>query len=414
MSKIEKLIKELCPNGIIFKTIGEICETITDYVAAGSFKDLSNNVKYLKEPDYAMLIRTTDIKSNFKGDKFIYINEAAFNYLWRVNLDKESIVLPNIGNCGEVYYLTPNDLPYKRCALATNSILVRSKQVNMKYLKHIFLAKDFQIQLKKIISPSGQTKFNKTDLKKLKIPVPPLEVQEEIVRILDKFGELETELEAELEARKSQYEFWRDKLLNNNMQKFYIKDICINISSGGTPSTRNPDYYNGNIPWLRTQEINWNSIKDTEIKITNEAVLNSSAKLIPKNCVIIAMYGATVGKSAFNNIPLTTNQACCNLEINSNLANYKYVFYWFLNKYKYIKSLGQGSQTNINSQIIKNLVIELPSLQEQEKIVNILDKFNKLVNDISEGLPAEIEARRKQYEYYRNKLLSFEELVVNE
>ena len=89
MSKIEKLIKELCPNGIIFKTIGEICETITDYVAAGSFKDLSNNVKYLKEPDYAMLIRTTDIKSSFKGDKFIYINEAAFNYLWRVNLDKE-------------------------------------------------------------------------------------------------------------------------------------------------------------------------------------------------------------------------------------------------------------------------------------------------------------------------------------
>ena len=215
MSKINDLIKEMCPNGVPLKKIGDICETITDYVAAGSFKDLANNVKYLQEPDYAMLIRTTDIKSKFKSDKFIYINESAFNYLWRVNLDKESLILPNIGNCGEIYYLTPDDLPYKRCALATNAILARSEKINMKYLKHAFLANDFQIQLKKITSPSGQTKFNKTDLKKLLVPVPPIEVQEEIVRILDKFGGLETELEAELEARKSQYEFWRGKLLEN-------------------------------------------------------------------------------------------------------------------------------------------------------------------------------------------------------
>ena len=137
---------------------------------------------------------------------------------------------------------------------------------------------------------------------------------------------------------------------------------------------------------------------------------NSSAKVIPANCVIVAMYGATVGKSAVNKIPLTTNQACANIQVNPEVAYYRYVFHWISHNYKKIKSLGTGSQTNINAQIVKNFQIPIPSLEKQKQIVSILDKFEKLTNDISVGLPAEIEARRKQYEYYRNKLLTFKEL----
>ena len=179
------------------------------------------------------------------------------------------------------------------------------------------------------------------------------------------------------------------------------------ISSGGTPKTSVSEYYNGDIPWLRTQEVGYGEIWDTSVKITNEAVKNSSAKWIPENCVIVAMYGATVGRVGINKIPLTTNQACANIEVNENIANYKYVYYCLLNQYEYIKSLGVGSQTNINAQIVKNIQIPLPSIEEQERIVGILDKFDTLVNSISEGLPREIELRRKQYEYYREKLLSF-------
>ena len=109
---------------------------------------------------------------------------------------------------------------------------------------------------------------------------------------------------------------------------------------------------------------------------------------------------------------LTTNQACCNLEIDEKQANYRYVYYWLCNEYKNLKALGEGSQSNINSQKIKKYKIPIPPLSEQERIVEILDKFDRLVNDISEGLPAEIEARRKQYEYYRGKLLNFKK--VNE
>ena len=186
-----------------------------------------------------------------------------------------------------------------------------------------------------------------------------------------------------------------------------IKDISLSITSGGTPNTNITTYYGGDIPWLRTQEIDFNIIDQTSMTITQEGMDNSSAKWINKNCVIVAMYGATVGKVAVNNIPLTTNQACCNIELNSVVANYKYVYYCLANQYEYIKSLGQGSQTNINAQIVKELEILLPSLERQGKIVSILDKFEAIINDLSNGLPAEIEARQKQYKFYRDKLLNF-------
>ena len=113
-----------------------------------------------------------------------------------------------------------------------------------------------------------------------------------------------------------------------------IQDICKKITSGGTPLTSRSEYYNGNIPWLRTQEVDWIEITDTSIKITEEGLKNSSANWIPENCVIVAMYGATAAKVAINKIPLTTNQACCNLEIDEGQANYRYVFYWLCNEYQ--------------------------------------------------------------------------------
>ena len=124
------------------------------------------------------------------------------------------------------------------------------------------------------------------------------------------------------------------------------------------------------------------------------------------------MYGATAGKAAVNKIPLCTNQACCNLEINPSVALYRYVYHWVCKEYENIKSLGQGSQNNISGATVKGYPIPVPSLETQGQIVEALDQFDALVNDISQGLPAEIEARRKQYTYYRDKLLSFKEKVA--
>ena len=180
-----------------------------------------------------------------------------------------------------------------------------------------------------------------------------------------------------------------------------LDEVSKKISSGGTPRTGVLEYYDGDIPWLRTQEVNFGEIFDTEIKITESGLKNSSAKLIPQNCVIVAMYGATVGKIGINKIPLTTNQACANIELNNNIVNYRYVFHYLSSKYEHIKSLGSGSQTNINSQIIKKYPIPIPPLNIQSEIVRILDNFTELTTELT--------TRKKQYSYYRDKLLTFED-----
>lgn len=154
------------------RKFGEVLETVTDYVAAGSFADLAKNVEYKDYPDYAQLIRTMDLKNGFTSAQKVYVNKNAFDYLHRVNMDKECIILPNIGNCGEVYYVKPESLPYKHNVLGPNAIFVRSETCANNFLSILFQAKDFQTKLKLIVSPNGQTKFNKTELKGIDLILP--------------------------------------------------------------------------------------------------------------------------------------------------------------------------------------------------------------------------------------------------
>lgn len=170
--------------------------------------------------------------------------------------------------------------------------------------------------------------------------------------------------------------------------EYKIGDICSKVCSGGTPSSKRSEYYDGDIPWLNTKEINFNRIYGTEKCITEEGLNNSSAKWIEEDSVIVAMYGATAGKTAIAKIPLTTNQACCNLTIDSSIADYRFVYYYLCYKYVELASLANGgAQQNLNAQIIKDFEISLPSLQEQKQIANILssldDKIevNRRIND---------------------------------
>ena len=212
-----------CPPlnvNIEWKTLGEVMEIVTDFTAAGSFASNAQNVRYLQEPNYALLVRTTDIKQGFKStEKFIYVDQHAFEYLWRVNLDKECIILPNVGkNCGEVYHSSPTILPYKNCVLGPNAILVRSEKASNKFLYYLFQAEYFQKELAKITSNAGQGKFNKTNLKQIKLPIPPLFKQRRIVDILDRFDTLTNSinegLPKEIALRRKQYEYYRDALLS--------------------------------------------------------------------------------------------------------------------------------------------------------------------------------------------------------
>ena len=249
------------------------------------------------------------------------------------------------------------------------------------------------------------------DTDKFLIPIPPLAVQNKVVQILDTFTTLTAELTAELLARQQQYVYYREQLFtfkNIKVEWKTLGEVTKKWYSGGTPRAGNPEYYEGGeIPWLRTQEVKFNDIEETNIKVTPSALENSSAKWIPENCVIIAISGATAGRSAINKIPLTTNQHCGCLEIDDTKALYRYVFHWISFNYENIKALGQGARGDLNSSIIKNFKIPVPALLEQQRIVDILDKFDALTTSLTEGLPREIELRQQQYEYYRELLLSF-------
>lgn len=180
-----------------------------------------------------------------------------------------------------------------------------------------------------------------------------------------------------------------------------IQQICSHICSGGTPKSTVAEYYDGNIPWLNTKEINFNRIYETEKTITEEGLNNSSAKWIPANSVIVAMYGATAGKTAITKIPLTTNQACCNLTIDSTKADYRFVYYALFNDYSYLASLTNGgAQQNLNAQQIKEFEIPFPSLEEQKRIADILSSIDdkiELNRRINENLEQQAQALFKAW-----------------
>ena len=187
----------------------------------------------------------------------------------------------------------------------------------------------------------------------------------------------------------------------NEWKTYRIGDICKRVCSGGTPKSTEPSYYDGEIPWLNTKEINFNRISSTEKHITLSGLENSSAKWIDKNSVIVAMYGATAAKVAINTIPLTTNQACCNLSIDETKADYRFVYYWLCSHYTELASLANGgAQQNLNAQQIKDFEIKLPEIQIQQKIADLLWSIdNKIIcnKSINDNLEQQAQALYKSW-----------------
>lgn len=190
-----------------------------------------------------------------------------------------------------------------------------------------------------------------------------------------------------------------------------LGDVILHSCSGGTPKSNVSEYYDGEIPWLNTKEIDFNRIYQTERNITQKGLDNSSAKWIDEKCVIIAMYGATAGKIAINMIPLTTNQACCNLKVDDRLADFRYIYYFLKKDFKFLASLANGgAQQNLNSQIIKDYVIKLPSLSIQKEISDLLwtidakiETNNKLNEKLEEMVQAIFKSWFVDFEPFKDK-----------
>ncbi|MCF2737029.1 restriction endonuclease subunit S, partial [Bacteroides caecigallinarum] len=288
---------------------------------------------------------------------------------------------------------------------------------NPHFLKHLFRS----CELRKLISKtaSGVTRFNvsKKRFGNIEIPIPPLEVQNEIVRILDTFTSHAAKLQAELQARKEQYEYYRNKLLtfdenDEGVKWMKLGEIC-DILTGfpfdsskfvaeGIRLMRGVNIKRGMLDF--NEEINryWDNSEGLEKYILEE------------NDIVISMDGSLVGKSFAvilkEHLPLLLVQRVARLRSAS--VNIKYVYFNITNSFsEYVdKVKTKGAIPHISLKDISNFMIPVPPLSEQQRIVSILDKFESLVNDLTAGLPAEIAAVQEQYEYYRNKLLTFKRI----
>lgn len=385
MSRVAELVARLCPDGVEFLSLGELIA----YEQPGKYLVSSTR--------YAIDFHTPVLTA---GQTFVLGYTDEVDGVYPASPRNPVVIFDDFTTAFKWV-----SFPFKAKSSAMKMLTARDEmRAGLRYLYYVMQTIRYEPQ-------DHARQWNGT-YSQFRVPVPPREVQHEIVSILDQFTQLETELEAELDSRRLQYAHYRSELLEPRNERFSwttLGDISSRVTSGGTPRTGTPKYYGGEIPWLRTQEVDYSDIHSTELTITEAGLRNSSAKWIPADCVIVAMYGATAAKVAINAVPLTTNQACCNLEIDPGQAKFRYVYYWICREYARLRSLGEGSQSNLNSQKVKSYPIPLPSLAEQERIVAILDQFDALVNHVSIGLPAELAARRKQYEYYRDKLLTFKE-----
>lgn len=391
MSKLQELINKLCPNGVEFKKLKELAEIGT---GSSDKKDANMNGKY------PFFVRSKNIEKH-----------NAFEF------DEEAIIIPGEGGIGDIFH-------YIKGKYALHQRVYRihftCDSINVKFAYYYLFAHFKSFIMKKAVSATV-TSIRKPMIEDFFLPVPPIEVQEEIVRILDSFSDYAAELQAELQARKQQYEYYRNLLLtfnpsaygcgtddeqkdgvttwgghNYKIQWKKLGEICDNMDKLRKPVTASTrisgiyPYYgaSGVVDYVN------NYIFDGSYLLISEDGANLLARSTP---IAFSIYGKT-----------WVNNHAHVLHFNSDVTR-KFVEY-FINNLDISKYVSGGAQPKLNQKKLNSILIPIPPLELQEKIVAILDRFETLVNDLTNGLPAEIAAVKDQYEYYRNKLLTFKKL----
>jgi type I restriction enzyme, S subunit len=385
MIKLNQLINDLCPDGVEYESLGKIL--------------INNNAsESISKKDYKEV-----------GEIPIIDQSQLYISAYTDNLSAIPPILPCIIFGDHTRVVKYANQKFAQGDSGTKIFVPISDKLNTKYIYYAFLNLNI---------PSRGYNRHWSIVKDMEVPLPPLPIQEEIVHILDKYtalkSALESELEAELVARKKQYEYYRDNILlntNSNYKQEKIGDVCLRTE---------------NIDWSKTDDLVFKYIdltsvdrethtinettdinSDTapsraqKIVITDDIIFGTTRPTLKRVCIIPQEYNKQICSTGF-----------CVLRADKTKALPKFLYHHISKTgfYDYIERMQQGSAYPSVSDIdVKIFKIPIPPLEEQERIAAILDRFETLVNDITQGLPAEIAARRKQYEYYRDKLLTFKE-----
>ena len=362
MNKIEELIQQLCPDGVEFNELGNVIQ-------------LEKGKQLNKE-----LLTETGKYPAYNGGM------AYSGFTDNYNYNENTIIISQGGaSAGFVNFINTKFYANAHCYV----VLPKKEIVENRYVYHFLKLNQEKLTEKQ--HGAGIPALRTNEISKIQIPIPPLAIQKEIAVILDKFTTLEAELEAELEARRTQYNYYRDQLLKfegTEVEWKTLGEVCEKIISGKNKFKSNEGEY----PVFGSTGI---------IGYTNKYIYEN-------DCLLIARVGANAGFVYKSKGKFDVSDNTLIIRPNNG---YTLTFAYFqllnlgINKF----AVG-GGQPLITARLLSNLKIPIPPIEEQKRIVGILNKFDALVNDISVGLPAEIEARRKQYEFYRGKLLTFTEV----
>lgn len=407
MSKLEELIERLCPDGVEYKRLEECC----------SLQKGKTPIQKAVPGEYPLVVTTSERKTSVD-----------------YQFDKPAVCIPLVSSRGHGV-ASLNEVFYQEGKFALGNILCGVTPLNEEYIcakfLYYYLNDKKDILIVPLMKGGANVSLTVDTLKRVRVPVPPIELQKIIVNFLDCFVEYGIELAAELAARQKQYEFYRDELLT-------FKNIDDTILNKRT----NELELSGVVRWMALREIcDYVDYRGKTPKKVDKGVFLVTAKNVrygyidyekSQEYISSADYDEVMrrGKPAIGDILITTEAPCGNVALvdredialaqriikyrpKNNIVLSGFLKHYLLGKEfqdMLTKNATGGTVKGIKGSKLHLLKIPVPPLSEQQRIVDILDRFDALCNDITSGLPAEIEARKKQYEYYRDKLLTFKEL----
>ena len=404
MSKLDDLIQKLCPDGVEYKPLSEIFNTRNGYTPSKKEKNFWEN-------GTVPWFRMEDIREN-GGILDHAMQYVSINAIKGDPFPENSIIVATSATIGEHALITVPSIANQRF-----TYLMVKEQYKDDYDPKFLYYYCFKLDeyCKECLNQGNFASVDMKKFAKFQFPRLPIEIQREIVRMLDIYTEsvveFQRQLTAELTARKAQYSYYRDKLLTfeSRIQLLPLKDIA-KFSYGYTDKAQE----HGDTRFLRITDI----AEDGTMKPKGAKyiLLNDESKkyLVKKGDLLLARTGATYGKTLYvpDNSPAVYASFLIKIELDNSKISNRY--YWHFSKSNQYwrqaeKLVSKGGQQQFNTNAVERVVVPVPPLDVQNRIVEVLDNFEKICSDLNIGLPAEMEARQKQYEYYRDKRLTFAE-----
>ena len=341
---------------------------VTDFVANGSFASLKENVSYLKEPDYAILVRTTDNTKGWNG-KYVFVSKDSYEFLKKSSLKPNDLIIANVGDPGKAFLCPDLRQPM---TLGPNSILVRplnENKINNKFFYFYTTSKIGQAQIEDICSATAQKKFNKTSYRNIEIPLPPIDQQKKIAAILDAADAYRQKTKALITKYEELTQSLFLDMFGDDTGTLTELGKVIKTVGGGTPSKDNEQYWNGNIPWASVKDLKSDRLTKTQDFITQSGVDNSATRVVPNGSLIVATRMA-VGRAVICEMDVAINQDLKAIQTTGKI-NITYLLYLFKSKKNYFDSVSSGATVKgIKIEHITKLKVNLPNYSKQNQFAD--------------------------------------------